>query len=279
MLFNSKTSVMPVPVEFARLQPGEMLFHSFLVTETIKQGLGYQLCPSLQYRCHFTNQRLLLEPIAAESLGLVRSRLAQIATPAESEMISCFEIPLEMIQRFKRILGRSRYAQIVFAAPLMGEALVLAPFPADLGEGNHCPGRFVDLGNRLLGDRANAGMFMRSMEDNPAKVAEFQQAIQTSPIPVLVDFIAPGCKPCAEFEPIVVAAVQPFGDRLTILRINLEEAPSIPMQYKVDCFPTLLLFKDGAIVERIVGVIPAEIITKVIYRHFRSSEVTRDAQT
>ncbi len=281
MFMPSNNDFMPVPVEFVRLQPEELLFHSFLIFETEKTWSGYELKSDISYRCHFTNQRLIFEPIAATSDGLMRSRLAQVAIAIDgdlgAETLSCFELPMTDIQRFKEVRGLNplhSYVKIVLNQPpidLKPHDIVLAPQSIQKPGKASCAHAFALLGNGLLPGGAGQGSQFHHLKDNPAKVAQFQQELDRSQIPVLVDFLAPGCKPCEMFTPILQEAILPFGDRLKLLQVNLEDTPSIPMQYRVECFPTVLLFKDGTLVERIEGVIPAALITKVLSRHFIAS--------
>lgn len=277
MLLQSKTDYVPVPTQFVTLQPEELLLNSFLITETETNWSGYQLKSDIQYHCHFTNQRLLLEPCTSASTGLTRSRLARSAEPVqavgdasgESVQVDCFQLPHSAIQEFKlvRTLTLTSYAKILLSPSHNNENdCVVAPQPLQRDDKTFCARAFVELGNGLLGKGFAGSSGFQPMQNNSEKVAQFKQTIQSHPA-VLVDFSAPGCKPCDVFAPMLQEAMQPFRDRLLVVRVSLHEAPMIPMQYEVDCFPTVLLFKDGTVVERIVGVVPAAIVTKVLQRH------------
>ncbi|MES1022009.1 thioredoxin domain-containing protein [Gloeocapsa sp. BRSZ] len=100
-----------------------------------------------------------------------------------------------------------------------------------------------------------------------AEVERFIQEVNESELPVLVDFWAPGCQPCEMLSPIVDKIATQYGDRLKLIKINVEKSFSIPMHYNLDCFPTLLMFNAGQVVEKIVGTVPEAVLMKVIRKH------------
>jgi thioredoxin 1 len=71
--------------------------------------------------------------------------------------------------------------------------------------------------------------------------------------PVLVDFWTEWCPPCRMIAPVLAEIEAEHGDRLTIAKINGDEHPEITSRYDVLGFPTLILFRNGEIVQRIVG--------------------------
>jgi thioredoxin 1 len=70
---------------------------------------------------------------------------------------------------------------------------------------------------------------------------------------VLVDFSAEWCGPCRMLAPVLVELATQFEGRVKIVQVNVDESQSIAMQYDISSVPTLLLFKDGQLKERIVG--------------------------
>jgi thioredoxin len=81
----------------------------------------------------------------------------------------------------------------------------------------------------------------------------FDEQVLRGDKPVLVDFWAEWCPPCKMIAPILEQIEAEYGDRLTIGQINGDEHPEIVARYGVMGFPTLNLFRDGQVVQQIVG--------------------------
>jgi thioredoxin 1 len=84
---------------------------------------------------------------------------------------------------------------------------------------------------------------------------------------VLVDFWADWCGPCRRLAPTVDALASEFDGRATVAKLNVDEHPEVPGRFSVRGIPTLLLFKDGQLVETIVGLRAKEDIAKMMERH------------
>ncbi|HEY8529140.1 MAG TPA: thioredoxin [Paenibacillaceae bacterium] len=69
----------------------------------------------------------------------------------------------------------------------------------------------------------------------------------------LVDFWAPWCGPCRMQEPIIEELAREMGDRATIAKLNVDDEPELASRYGVMSIPTLILFKDGQPVDKLVG--------------------------
>jgi thioredoxin 1 len=85
--------------------------------------------------------------------------------------------------------------------------------------------------------------------------------------PVMVDFWAEWCRPCHMLAPTVAEIAQDYAGKLKVTKLNVDEAVSSPSRYRVQGIPTLLVFKDGQVVEQIVGAVPKDQITKALARH------------
>jgi len=88
--------------------------------------------------------------------------------------------------------------------------------------------------------------------------ATFENEVLASDTPVLVDFWAPWCGPCRMIAPIVESVADDYDGRLTVAKLNVDENPFTAQRYQVMGIPTLILFKDGEPVERIVGYLPKD---------------------
>jgi thioredoxin 1 len=75
--------------------------------------------------------------------------------------------------------------------------------------------------------------------------ATFESAVLDSPVPVIVDFWAPWCKPCDAIEPHLQGLVEKWGERAFLVRVNVDDEPGLSGRYGVLSLPTVILFVDG----------------------------------
>jgi len=75
--------------------------------------------------------------------------------------------------------------------------------------------------------------------------------------PVLVDFFAPRCGPCRALAPTLEAIAKNYDGRLKVVKINVDEAGALAEEYRIQGVPTLLVFRDGKVVDSLVGLPPA----------------------
>lgn len=81
----------------------------------------------------------------------------------------------------------------------------------------------------------------------------FEQEVIQESLPVLVDFWAPWCGPCKMVGPIVETLAAENEGKLVVAKVNVDENKSLAVQYGIRGIPTLVFFKDGAEVKRVVG--------------------------
>ena len=84
----------------------------------------------------------------------------------------------------------------------------------------------------------------------------FEKDITSENLPILVDFWAEWCGPCKQIGPILEELSNQYENKLKIFKINIDENPQIPQKYGVRGIPTLMLFKDGNLIDSKVGSLP-----------------------
>ena len=84
----------------------------------------------------------------------------------------------------------------------------------------------------------------------------FDTTVKNSNVPVLVDFWAPWCGPCKAIAPILEELAGELNGRVKIAKVNVDENDGVAADYGVRAIPTMLLFKDGKVVDTLVGMMP-----------------------
>ena len=100
----------------------------------------------------------------------------------------------------------------------------------------------------------------------PINDQDFQKLVLESDRPVVVDFWAPWCGPCRMVSPIVEELSREYGDKVRFLKMNTDENEQTTIQYGIFSIPTLIIFKDGREVNRLIGFAPKEQLKRQIDR-------------
>lgn len=88
----------------------------------------------------------------------------------------------------------------------------------------------------------------------------FEDEVLKSTLPVLVDIWAPWCGPCRMIAPVVEKLAEKYDQRFKFCRLNIDQNPQSATNYQVMSIPTLIFFKDGKMVDRVVGAVPERVL-------------------
>jgi len=96
--------------------------------------------------------------------------------------------------------------------------------------------------------------------------SEFEQVINENAI-VLVDFWAPWCGPCRMIGPVVEELANEFEGRVMMCKMNIDQNKATPAKFGIMSIPNLLLFKDGKMVDSVLGAVPKQRIVEMLEKH------------
>ena len=94
--------------------------------------------------------------------------------------------------------------------------------------------------------------------------AVFDETINSSEVPVLVDFWAPWCAPCKMVEPVIGEIADEYAGRARVCRVNTDEHREAAIEYAINAIPTLILFNNGQVAKKWVGLTSKKAITAEI---------------
>ncbi len=98
--------------------------------------------------------------------------------------------------------------------------------------------------------------------------ADFENTVINSSQPVLVDFWAPWCGPCRGLGPVVEELAEEYEGKLSVCKVNIDENPKTPNRFGIHAIPTLILFKDGEVLDQITGAAPKSTLVNMIAKAF-----------
>ena len=97
--------------------------------------------------------------------------------------------------------------------------------------------------------------------------ANFETNVLNSDLPVLVDFWAPWCGPCRLVSSVVDEIAQDYEGRAKVVKVNTDEQAAIASQYGIRSIPTLIVFKNGKVVDQVIGAVPKTTLSSALDKH------------
>ena len=103
----------------------------------------------------------------------------------------------------------------------------------------------------------------------PVEVTDsnFQSEVLNSATPVLVDFWAEWCGPCRMIAPLVEELAKEYTGKLKVGKLDVDSNQQVSMQFGIRSIPTLLIFKQGKVVDQLVGAVPKRMLVEKITKH------------
>lgn len=131
---------------------------------------------------------------------------------------------------------------------------------------SHCGATNRIPAARIFDDPVCGGCKEKLFPRRPVQVtdATFAREVETSPIPVLVDFWAPWCGPCKMVAPILDKLAKEYAGKMVVAKVNTDENPEWAGKFGVQGIPTMLFVSGGKVVHRQVGALPERMLRDVI---------------
>lgn len=88
--------------------------------------------------------------------------------------------------------------------------------------------------------------------------SNWKNEVEKSSVPVIVDFWAPWCGPCRMVSPVIEKLAGKYSGKVKVVKVNVDDNQELAMKYEIMSIPTIMLFKDGKVVDKAIGAAPSE---------------------
>jgi thioredoxin 1 len=95
----------------------------------------------------------------------------------------------------------------------------------------------------------------------------FKTEVLDAKLPTLVDFWAPWCGPCKALAPVIEELAAEFNGRIKVVKVNTDDSQMVATQHNIRSIPTVMLFKNGQIVDTVVGAVPKHRFVDMVQKH------------
>jgi thioredoxin 1 len=95
----------------------------------------------------------------------------------------------------------------------------------------------------------------------------FKTEVLDAKLPTLVDFWAPWCGPCKALAPVIEELAAEFNGRIKVVKVNTDDSQTVATQHNIRSIPTVMLFKNGQIVDTVVGAVPKHRFIDMVQKH------------
>ena len=93
----------------------------------------------------------------------------------------------------------------------------------------------------------------------------FRREVLENSQPVLVDFWAPWCGPCQVMNPVIHDMAKEYEGQITIGKVNVDEQPHTAAHYRIQSIPTVMVFRNGQLVDKAIGAVPKKVLTEKLH--------------
>jgi thioredoxin 1 len=112
----------------------------------------------------------------------------------------------------------------------------------------------------IMGNSRSAAMNQSSANVTKIEANNFEKEVMQSSQPVLVDFYAPWCGPCKALAPVVEELADLYAGKIKFFKVNVDEAQALSQRFDIQGVPTLLLVKNGKVIDTLVGMTSASVL-------------------